>query len=87
MVLEVTQLTLVSRNLAMGYQDSDLAVYGQTLIIYPTPHKLFPNVCMETLSLMGVRRSRMKPRATLVLNHPQGNERHRPLDNYPPQIS
>lgn len=41
-------LTLVSRNLAMSYQDSDLAVYGQTLIIHSTPSKLFPNVCVET---------------------------------------
>ena len=51
----------------MGYQDSDLAVYGQTLIIYLTPSKLFPNVCTETSSLKGVRQSRMKPGVSLVL--------------------
>ena len=68
----------MSRNLAMGDQDSDLAGSGQTLIIDPTPDKLFPDVCTETLSLTRVGRSRMKSGATLALSHSLGNERHRP---------
>lgn len=72
-------MTLVSRNLAMGDQDSDLAGSGQILVIDPTPGKLFAGVCMETLSLIRVGWSRMKPGATLALSHPLGNERHRPL--------
>lgn len=63
----------------MGDQDSDLAGAGQTLVIDPTSGKLFPDVCMETLSLTRVGWSRMKPGAALALNHPLGNERHRPL--------
>lgn len=51
----------------MGYQDSDLAGSGQTLIKYPTPGKLFPYVCMDTLSLPRVGLSRMKPGATLTM--------------------
>lgn len=59
-------------------QDSDLAGSGQTLVIDPTPGKLFLDVCMETFTLR-VGWSRMKPGATLALNHPLGNERHRLL--------
>lgn len=64
----------------MDDRDLDLAVSEQILIIDPTPGKLFPDVCMETLSLTRVGWSSMKLGATYALIHSLGNERHRPLD-------